>query len=248
MGYINNIKKSTNDRAEVILSDGLNTLNAIESLLKKCFSVKKLSEIEEKYETMISKDPLAANKSLNEGILSFNDLISECIEDIQTLERYISLHVPQMEDGNNFGVTVQLTISKFLDETREDLCKLLEKIPPYYCSRAEAVEKLDLPQTTKLETMTVTNSHTTGGKDGDENKSSETNVKEEKILSSDKGANFNYRRKHLLSLDVQLYRTLRCGLIDCYDSYLTILDNIEKNREKLLQPKGQNGGANLGMY
>jgi len=153
-----------------------------------------------------------------------------------------------MEDGNNFGVTVQLTISKFLDETRENLCKQLEKVPSYYCNRAEAVEKLDLPKSTILETKTVTNSQTTGSKDGDENKSSETSVKEEKISSSDKGANFDHRRQHLLSLDVQFYRTLRCGLIDCYDSYLTILDNIEKNKEKLLEPKGHNGGSNLGMY
>merc|ERR1739845_289432 len=101
--------------------------------------------------------------------------------------------------------------------------------------RAEAVEKLDLPKSTIFETKTVTNSQTTGSKDVDENKSSETSVKEEKISSSIKGANFDYRRQHLLSLDVQFYRTLRCGLIDCYDSYLTILDNVEKNKEKLLE-------------
>merc|ERR1739845_7153 len=160
------------------------------------------SEIEEKYEKKMKEDPDASNELLILGIQSFNDMISQCMDNIQTLERFISLHVPQMEDGNNFGVTVQLTISKFLDETRENLCKQLEKVPSYYCSRAEAVEKLDLPKTTKVETKTVTNSHTTCGKDGDENKSSETNVKEEKMSSSNKGANFDYRRKHLLSLDV----------------------------------------------
>merc|ERR1712032_1468908 len=139
----------------------------------------------------------------------------------------------------NFGVTVQLTISKFLDETRENLGKQLEKIPSYYCNRAEALEKLDLPKSTVSETKTVTKSQTTGGKDGDENKSSETSVKEEKTSSSKKSATIDYRRKHLLSLDVQFYRSLRCGLIDCYDSYLTILDNMEKIKKSYWNQKAE---------
>merc|ERR1711862_728241 len=200
------------------------------------------------YEIQMERDPDAINASLIQATQSFKDVISQCMDDIQTLERFISLHVPQMEDGNNFGVTVQLTISKFLDETRENLGKQLEKIPSYYCNRAEAVEKLDLPKSTVFETKTVTKSQTTGGKDGNEDKSSETSVKEERTSSSRRNATIDYRRKHLISLDVQFYRSLRCGLIDCYDSYLTILDNMEKNKEKLLEPKGRNGGANLGMY
>jgi len=248
MKSINNVKKATCAKAEGILSNGVNVLESIESLLQKHFSVVKLSEIEEKYEEKMKEDPDASNVSLIQGIQLFNDMISQCMDNIQTLERFISLHVPQMEDGNNFGVTVQLTISKFLDETRENLGKQLEKIPSYYCNRAEAVEKLDLPKSTVSETKTVTKSQTTGGKDGNENKSSEMSVKEERTSSSKKNINIDYRRKHLLSLDVQFYRSLRCGLIDCYDSYLTILDNMEKNKEKLLEPKGRNGGANLGMY
>lgn len=235
-------------KAENILSNGPNVLAHIESVLGKHFSVIKLSEIEDIYEAEVKADPDVANKSLIEAIQSFSDVISQCMDDIQTLERFISLHVPQMEDGNNFGVTVQLTISKFLDETRENLGKQLETIPSYYSSRAEAIEKLDLPKSTVSETKTITNSQTTGGKDGDDNKSSETNTKEEKTSITEKNVNTDYRRKHLLSLDVQFYGSLRCGLIDCYDSYLTILDNMEKNKEKLLEPKGRNGGPSLGMY
>lgn len=248
MNSINDVKKATCEKAESILSNGMNVLERIDYLLENHFSVVKLSEIEEKYEKKMKEDPDASNELLIQGIQSFNDMISQCMDNIQTLERFISLHVPQMEDGNNFGVTVQLTISKFLDETRKNLSKQLEKIPSYYCNRAEAVEKLDIPKSTVSETKTVTKSQTTTGKDGDENKSSETSVKEEKTSSSRKSATFDYRRKHILSLDVQFYRSLRCGLIDCYDSYLTILDNMEKNKEKLLEPKGRNGGANLGMY
>jgi len=228
MNTINNVKKATCAKAQNILSNGMNVLDRIEFLLEKHFSVLKLSEIEEKYEKKMKEDPHASNESLIQGIQSFNDMVSLCVDNIQILERFISLHVPQMEDGNNFGVTVQLTISKFLDETRENLGKQIEKIPSYYCNRAEALEKLDLPKSTVSETKTVTKSQTTGGKDGNENKSSETSVKEEKTLSSRECATIYYRRKHLLSLDVQFYRSLRCGLIDCYDSYLTILDNMEK--------------------
>lgn len=248
MNSINDVKKATCVKAEYILSNGIKVLESIECILDKHFSVLKLSDIEEKYEEKMKIDSDVSNKSLIEGIQSYNDIISQIMDNIQTLERFISLHVPQMEDGNNFGVTVQLTISKFLDETRENLSKQLEKIPSYFCNRAEAVEKLDIPKSIVSETKTITKSQSTGGKDGDENKSSESSIKEERTSISKKNIKIDYRRKHLLSLDVQLYRSLRCGLIDCYDSYLTILDNMEKNREKLLEPKGQSGGANLGMY
>jgi len=248
MNSISNVKKETCEKAQSILSNGTKVLERIESLLEKHFSVVKLSEIEQKYEEKMKEDPDTSNESLIQAIQSFNDMISQCMDNIQTIERFISLHVPQMEDGNNFGVTVQLTISKFLDETRENLGKQLEKIPSYYCNRAEALEKLDLPKSTVSETKTITKSQETGGKDGNESKTSETSVEEEKTSRCKKNATIDYRRKHLISLDVQFYRILRCGLVDCYDSYLTILDNMEKNKEKLLQPKGRDGGASLGMY
>lgn len=248
MNSIENVKKVTCAKADNILNNGPDTLAYMKSVLEKHFQVVKLSEIEKLYETELEGDPDGANASLIEAILAFSDVISLSMDHIQTLERFISLHVPQMEDGNNFGVTVQLTISKFLDETRESLGKQLETIPVYYSGRAEAVEKLGYPKSTVSETKSVTTSQSTGGKDGDENKSSSTTTKEEKTASIGSKKIIDYRRKHMISLDVQCYGSLRYGLVDCYDSYLTILDNMEKNKEKLLEPKGRNGGPSMGMY
>eukprot|EP00957_Ditylum_brightwellii_P077773 5910102-Ditylum_brightwellii.AAC.1 len=77
-----------------------------------------------------------------------------------------------MEDGNNFGVTVQMTISKFLKETRDEWSKLLEEFPKYYSTRADAVDKLGLSKTSSSETKTESKSKSTGGEKGDEEKTS----------------------------------------------------------------------------
>lgn len=43
--------------------------------------------------------------------------------------------MPQMEDGNNFGVTVQMMMSKVLKEEREKCDKVLSESSKYYASR-----------------------------------------------------------------------------------------------------------------
>ena len=48
----------------------------------------------------------AANTLLSSTIPATRDLLSLAISNIQTFERFISLHIPKMEDGNNWGVTV----------------------------------------------------------------------------------------------------------------------------------------------
>ena len=196
---------------------------------------------------MILFRPAAANETLTAAIKEFRNSVAISIDHILTIERFISLHVPQMEDGNNFGVTVQLTISKFLTETREELTKKLEAIPTYYASRAEAVSKLSIPKTTASKTITSTSSESTGGKDGDEKKSSTTQVEEKKTIDPDTSG-VDHRLKHVVALDVQFYNSLRIGLVDCMNSYLTVLDNMEKNKNKLTAPKGFNGGNSMGMY
>ena len=153
-----------------------------------------------------------------------------------------------MEDGNNFGVTVQLTVAKHLSETRETLTKNLESLPEYYSSRADAVDKIGLSKTTASTSKTTTSVNSKGGKDGDESKSSETSVEEEKTVAAADEEVMNARIMFVVALDVKFYAKLRSGMIQCMTEYLTILDNVEKNKEKLSAPKGSGGGNSMGMY
>lgn len=147
-----------------------------------------------------------------------------------------------MEDGNNFGVTVQMTVLKTIGDVSEKIQKKLEELPSYYSKRAEAVEKLGLKNTTSTSTSTDTISQTKGGKDGDESKTSNTTVNEMKT-SFTPTMPF-HRVQHVYAIDVQQYASLQSSLQYCISSYVVVVDNIMKNKSKLEMPKGSSGGSN----
>merc|ERR1712012_252971 len=101
-------------------------------------------------------------------------------------------------------------------------------------------------------TKTTSKSDVKGRKDGDESKESCTEVTEEKTTGSelDVSNKLYHRFMALLKLDVNCYVTARIGLVECRDSLLMILDNVEKNMDKLTSPKGTGGygGNSMGMY
>jgi len=247
MTSIKQIKKETVKQVDAILSNSGARLEEMSNILKIHFSSTKLSEIGAAYELAIASQPEGKNTSLAPAVESYLDIISSTIDEMQTLDRYIMLHIPQMEDGNNFGVTVQMMVSKALTDSREKLSKMLATVPTYNSARADAVEKLGLQKVATSITKTTSDSTSTGGADGDEKKGSTSNVQEEKTVgSAGIEDRMTLRLVHVASLDVQFYFQLRSGLLDCRDTYLMILDNVEKNKSKLTSPKGS--GASMGMY
>lgn len=140
-----------------------------------------------------------------------------------------------------------MTVLKVMEEIKEKLEKKLEELPSYYSKRADAVDKLGLASTTTSETMTESTSKSTGGKDGDESKTSSATTKEDKT-SGNKTMDF-HRIQHVYALDIQMYSSLQSSLAFCISSFLIILDNVVKNKEKLELPKGSSGGSNFSsMY
>lgn len=249
MTSIKQIKKETIKEFDTILSNGVDKLAEMSNVLKVHFNYTKLSEVGAVYEAAIASQPGGMNKSLAPAIDACQDLISSTIDEIQTIERYIMLHTPQMEDGNNFGVTVQMMVSKILTDARHKLTNIVTDIPIYFSSRADEVDKLGLQKVSKSTTKTESASASTGGKDGDENKTSNSTVKEEKTTGTDELDEKNVLRlKHLASLDVMCYFELKNGLVQCRDMWLMILDTVEKNKSKLASPKGTSGSNSMGMY
>jgi hypothetical protein len=140
-----------------------------------------------------------------------------------------------------------MTVLKVMEEVKEKLEKKLDEIPSYYSKRADAVDKLGLASSTTSETKTESTSTSVGGKDGDENKTSTSTTKEDKT-SGNKTMAF-HRIQHVYAIDIQTYSFLQSSLAYCISSFLVILDNIDKNKAKLEQPKGSSGGSNFSsMY
>lgn len=149
-----------------------------------------------------------------------------------------------MEDGNNFGVTVQMTVAKALKESRESLMKKIEGIVSYYNSRADAVEKLSLEK--KTCTTTTGSNKTDSTKLEDKKETSSTATEEKVVKVEDKG--YAFRLMALVALDVNAYMSAKSGLMDCFNDFLMIVESVEKNKIKLTSPKGSNGGNSIGMF
>lgn len=246
---INQIKKRAVKEFNEVLSNGVGKLEEMSNVLKIHFNYTKISEVGAAYEKAIAAKPEALNPSLAPAIDACLDLISSTIDEIQILERFIMLHTPQMEDGNNFGVTVQMMVQKALVDSRNKLTNTVTDLPIYYSSRADAVDQLGLQKVSVSTTKTKSASEATGGKDGDENKTSSSTVTEEKTSGkAELDDKMVFRLKHIASLDVMCYFELKNGLVQCRDMFLMILDTIEKNKSKLSSPKGASGGNSMGMY
>ena len=134
--------------------------------------------------------------------------------------------------------------SKLLKEEREKMEKSLAETSKYYSSRADAIDKFShLPKTSVSESKTTSKSSASGGKDGDEDKESTSSSTEEKKTTSDGGKVNTHRVKALAALDAQMYADLAGALQSMMDGYVVILDNLEKNWDKLENPRGKGYGG-----
>merc|ERR1711998_81455 len=145
------------------------------------------------------------------------------------VEDYVMLHVPKMEDGNNFGVTVQLAALKQLQDSSEALSKSLDELSKYYTARADAMDKLQLSSENSSETKKEEN-------DGNETK-----------ISS--GKQEFHRVQAVYAVDTQYYAHARKALRAVRSAYIANLDFILKNCDKIEAPKGNSGVSNFSsMY
>eukprot|EP00581_Thalassiosira_minuscula_P007598 CAMPEP_0183703318 /NCGR_PEP_ID=MMETSP0737-20130205/1103_1 /TAXON_ID=385413 /ORGANISM="Thalassiosira miniscula, Strain CCMP1093" /LENGTH=254 /DNA_ID=CAMNT_0025930047 /DNA_START=44 /DNA_END=808 /DNA_ORIENTATION=+ len=233
--------------AKSILESGVSTLDALTTALE-AFPYKgsnAVSEAEAAFVTAIGEgDITKANEVVDAAYKVTRDALCTGAENTRVLERFVGLHIPQMEDGNNFGVTVQMMFSKLLKEEREKMEKALSETSKYYSSRADAIDKFShLPKTSVTETKSTSKSSASGGKDGDENKESSSTSTEEKTSTSDGGKVNLHRVKALAALDAQTYIDLVSALQSMVDGYVMILDNLQKNWDKLENPRGKGYGG-----
>jgi len=238
-------RKQSSADARSILESGIATLDALTSSIAALpyKGNTALSEAEAAF-VATDGDVEKANEVVDAAYKVTRDALCTGTQNAMVLERFVGLHIPQMEDGNNFGVTVQMMFSKLLKEQRESMEKSLSETSKYYSSRADAIDKFShLPKTSSTETKTTSKSSASGGKDGDENKESTSTSTEEKKSTSDGGKINAHRAKALAALDAQMYIDLVSALQAFVDGYVVILDNLEKNWDKLENPRGKGYGG-----
>lgn len=247
MGSMDSYRKKSAADAKSILESGISTVDSLTSSLA-AFPYKgndALSQAESAFVATLGEgDVKNANEVVDAAYKVTRDALFKGSDNMRVLERFVGLHIPQMEDGNNFGVTVQMMFSKLLTEEREKMDKSLSETSKYYSSRADAIDKFShLPKTSVTETKSTSKSDATGGKDGDEKKESTSTSTEEKTSTSDGGEANLHRVKALAALDAQMYTDLVSALQSMLDGLVVILDNLEKNWDKLESPRGKGYGG-----
>ena len=150
--------------------------------------------------------------------------------------------MPKVEDGNNFGVAIQMEVNKMVMEYGKAVKALLDKMPDYYKERSAAWKEI------AVKTSTETTEGATEGKD-DEKKGAEATTTEKKgssksskTTTSASPANAD-AVAHLVAIDVNWYFALAFTLESVRDAYIACGDCLEKNKLKLTMPRGEGQNA-----
>jgi len=186
----------------------------------------------------------SGNSTVSAAIDTVSDEVNTAIATLQSLERWIQLSTPQMEDGNNFGVSVQMVVAKELADIRKELSKITGGFVDYYEKRAGAFDKISNLSIESKSTAS-SESESAGGKDGEEKKTSKS-VSTDVKMSTREDID---RLKAVVAVDVKWYSELKAAMTELFNTYVIALDVVEKNFLKLSEPKGSSGGRNYdNMY
>jgi len=99
-------------------------------------------EGESPHETIPEQILVPSNKNITEITEILKPNIVQLIEDNRTLKLWLTLLIPKIEDGNNFGVSVQKTILSLLQEVEAATNGYFEKLSQYYQYRGRLITKV----------------------------------------------------------------------------------------------------------
>lgn len=83
-----------------------------------------------------------SNKNVTEIFEIFKPRFLQLAIDSRTIKMWIKLSVPKIEDGDNFGVSVQKKVLSILQEVEEATVTFFRKVTSYYEKRGKLVAKI----------------------------------------------------------------------------------------------------------
>lgn len=187
---------------------------------------------------------LASNSAVETCCAVTLDVTDSTQHMLAVLEHYVRINIPKMEDGNNFGVTVQLAALKQVNDAQDKLAKAIDDVVKYASARADAIEKCKLP--TESQTKTTSNSTSDSKTEGDEPKNSKEAKSSTETKSTNTTTNFcesDMRKNAVIFVDLQYYSKLKNLYRLAMTEYISALDFLEKNSQKIDQPRGSRDGS-----
>jgi len=219
--------------------------------------------------------------NLQQILDSVRELMDEALDTVAIFTRFVQMHMPKVEDGNNFGVSIQVSTLKWFSDFRKEVFEVSFRklLPTYLSNRANVLEKMNLPSATmKTETVVETQSQSNNSTDAttsnskesveageDKNEKSSGNSQESKTSKdsstkktiettsvgiSDMNQLYDSpRMDQLVAIDLQCFMDVKVTLMGMTNTYMTLLDQVDKNMEKLIKPKGDTRAtSHMHMY
>jgi len=203
---------------------------------------KGLDEVERTFAKLVVATKPVSNAELAKLCTIARAEAMKCVNDLRAVERFITLHIPKVEDGNNFGVAIQLEMLKNVAERGKTLKSAIDALPTYRKDRAAAWGGV-APKTTTDASATKTSSNDDEVKAGKEEKTSKAGASKTETTKTTSAAPLEDAVAHIVDLDVARYIELAYLLETARDAYIFVGDALEKNKEKITKPKGDGANA-----
>ena len=115
---------------------------------------KGLDEVERTFAKLVVATKPVSNAELAKLCTIARAEAMKCVNDLRAVERFITLHIPKVEDGNNFGVAIQLEMLKNVAERGKTLKSAIDALPtclrradsPLMNRGGAAAATLDIPR------------------------------------------------------------------------------------------------------
>lgn len=85
---------------------------------------------------------VTCNKPICDLIKIVKPVIRKLVEDSNLLKMWISFMIPKIEDGNNFGVSIQEDTLAEIQSVESESAAFFDQISRYFISRAKVVSKV----------------------------------------------------------------------------------------------------------
>lgn len=197
------------------------------------------------YSSFATGTPAPSNPTCESAVMAAQDAAEHVLASCATLENYVQLAVPKMEDGGNFGVSIQLAALKVITDQAEKVSKGMEELYGYASARADALEKCKLPSATKSKTETESN-----GTDKEKGETSSKSTEQKSTETTSESAEAPLRAMALASVDVKYFIKAKAINQTAIAAFLAVVDFMDKNKVKIEKPKGESGsrGYSSTMY
>jgi hypothetical protein len=238
---MNKCLEKSSEIANRVLAELPERMQNVADLLQKEFPKMTPSQVNSSFTPGVTAHA-ATNPQMVRLVNIVVDEIHTAIQELQSLERWIQLLIPQVADGNNFGVEVQKCVQIQISASKTALQKAWDGMTDYYWQRATAYEKFATKVSLEKSKSSSTSTEE-GGKDAGTKKSMSTSEKE----STSESAPIPDLIAYIVAVDVKWYFNLQRTLESVGDHYAYTLDIVEKNSAKIKLPRGH-GERGMSMF